>query len=83
MLEHNQFKEYLVREIDELQETQKQLKARLADAPEGTLNLFPKKRVPQTISKSDGCVPFPKESLVQRITLKSYPCYYSMVIILG
>ena len=44
MLEHNQFKEYLVREIDELQETQKQLKARLADAPEGTLNLFPKKR---------------------------------------
>ena len=83
MLEHNQFKEYLVREIDELQETQKQLKARLADAPEGTLNLFPKKRVPQTISKSDGCVPFPKENLVQRITLKSYPCYYSMVIILG
>ena len=40
MLEHNQFKENLVREIDELQETQKQLKARLTGAPEGTLNLL-------------------------------------------
>ena len=40
MLEYNQFKEYSGREIDELQETQKQLKARLADAPEGTLNLL-------------------------------------------
>lgn len=44
ILEHNQFKEYLVREIEELQETQKQLKARLADAPEGTLHLFPIKK---------------------------------------
>ena len=44
MLEHNQFKEYLVGEIDELQETQKQLKARLADAPEETLHLFPKRK---------------------------------------
>ena len=42
MLEHNQFKENLVREIDELQETQKQLKARLTGAPEGTLNLLQK-----------------------------------------
>ena len=44
MLEYNQFKEYSGREIDELQETQKQLKARLADAPEETLHLFPKRK---------------------------------------
>lgn len=44
MLEYNQFKEYSGREIDELQETQKQMKARLTGAPEETLHLFPKRK---------------------------------------
>ena len=41
MLEHNQFKEYLVREIDELQETQKQMKARFTG---GNAESFSKKK---------------------------------------
>lgn len=76
MLEHNQFKEYLVREIDELQETQKQLKARLTGAPEGTLNLLQKNQNVQYYIYREGrkrqCLSKKKKDLAAALAQKAY-----------